>query len=123
LADWFGFGATAAQPAAAAPPKEAKDETREKLRAVFDKFDADGSGAVSSAELGEMVKALKLDLSAEQIATLMKEADPDGSGEIEFEEFLSVMRSQVEGGGGLADLVSKAGNLFGWINPLSWFGK
>ena len=63
------------------------------------------------------------DPNDEEIAKLMRDADPDGSGQIEFEEFVTVMRSQMDKGGGLADVVAAAGNLFGWLNVGSWFGK
>lgn len=99
-------------------------ETRAKLRQVFDKFDADGSGAVDTREMKAMIAQLELQLSDDEVARLMVEADPDGSGLVEFEEFVTVMAEQMKkGGGGLVDLVSAAGNLFGWINPMSWFGK
>lgn len=98
-------------------------ETRTKLRQVFDKFDEDHSGAVSTFEMRSMIAQLDLRLSDDEVVRLMTEADPDGSGQIEFEEFVAVMADQMkQGGGGLVDIVSAAGNLFGWINPLSWFG-
>jgi len=61
--------------------------------------------------------------SGGELAALMKEADPDGSGEIDFEEFVTVLQKQTkEGGGGLASAVSGASSFFGWISsPLSWF--
>ena len=38
-------------------------------------------------------------------------------------QFVAVMADQMKkGGGGLVDIVSAAGNLFGWVNPLNWFG-
>ena len=90
----------------------------------FDKFDEDRSGAVSTYEMTKMVNELGLELGPAEIGNLMKEADPDGSGQIDFDEFVSVMQGQMAkgDGGGLANIVSAAGNLFGWVNPLSWFG-
>ena len=38
-----------------------------------------------------MIRALKMDMSREQIDQLVKDADPDGSGEIDFEEFTHVL--------------------------------
>ena len=62
-------------------------ELRTALRQVFDKFDADGSGAVSTDEMSAMVKQLKMDVSPVKVRRMMVEADRDMSGEIDFEEF------------------------------------
>jgi hypothetical protein len=103
-------------------PRSPPPMSNARLRMVFDKFDTDKSGAVSIAEMKQMVKALKLDMSDEQVAMLMKEADPDGSGQIEFEEFISVLQKQLaDGKGALAGVVTEASSSFGWLNPLSWF--
>ena len=44
-------------------PVMSERELREKLRPIFDKFDEDGSGAVSTAEMTKIVKQLKLQAS------------------------------------------------------------
>ena len=73
------------------------------LRMVFDKFDTDKSGAVSASEMADMFKLLKIDCPPSKLKQLMVEADPDGSGYIEFEEFKTVLQKQLkEGGGALA---------------------
>lgn len=73
-------------PAAAGRGRKAASvdgETRKKLRMIFDKFDEDKSGAVSTGEMTKMVQELGLSLSDDEIAKLMQEADPDASGQIE----------------------------------------
>ena len=104
------------------PPMDAQDLRDGAIRRVFDKFDADGSGAVSTEEITKMVKQLKLDWGPAKIKALMMEADPDKSGQIEFEEFKTVLQKQLKAGGDLAGVVSEASSAFGWLNPLSWFG-
>ena len=42
------------------------------------KFDEDGSNAVSTTEMKNMIKQLKLNMTDEEIEKLMAEADPDG---------------------------------------------
>ncbi len=108
---------------AAPTSKTSVAQQKAKLREVFDKFDVDGSGAVSTEEMKSMVKMLKLDLSDASIKKMMADADPDGSGEISFEEFVTVVKKQSESGGGdgLASVVAEAGSAFGWLNPLNWF--
>jgi hypothetical protein len=52
-------------------------ELREKLRNLFDKYDEDGSGSVSTAEIGKMAASLKIELTGDQLDQLMFEADPE----------------------------------------------
>ena len=76
-----------------APPASSTGRLNEAgLRAVFRKFDADNSGGISTEEVGRMVKELKLGLTAAQVKQLMVEADPDGSGTIEYSEFVAVLK-------------------------------
>jgi len=83
------------------------DELREKLRPIFDQFDADGSGSVSTDEVGQMAMSLGMELTSEQLEQLMLDADPDGSGEIEFEELIDVLKRQSQDGaeGGMVALL------------------
>ena len=53
-------------------------DLRERLRPVFDRFDADGSGAISTSEMGAVCKAMQVEMTGAQMATMMSEADPDG---------------------------------------------
>ena len=64
-------------------------EVRAKVRAAFNAFDTDGSGAISASELASVLKRIGMPKSGGELAALMKEADPDGSGEIDFEECVS----------------------------------
>ena len=65
----------------------------ERLREVFNHFDADGSGSIDTEELGHVFEAMGQKLSEADLNALMKQADDDGSGEMEFEEFLMLMCS------------------------------
>ena len=106
--------ASAPATASAANPNDAStdaaslsdEELRARLRPVFHKFDVDGSGTVSTEEMASMLSLLEMDLTPDEVAQLMVDADPDGSGEIDFEEFYAVLSKQIrEGnGGGLAQV-------------------
>ena len=73
-------------PAAAEPAKKPVfDEAMiDTLRDVFEEFDKDESGTISTEEMFSMVVDMDLGLSNEEIAKLIKETDEDGSGEIEL---------------------------------------
>ena len=74
------------------PPSE-KPSLRENLKATFDSFDADHSGSVSTEEITEMLQSLGVKSDPEQITSIVKAADTDGNGEIDFEEFYAAMAS------------------------------
>ncbi|KAI3665591.1 hypothetical protein L6452_44218 [Arctium lappa] len=62
------------------------DEDKAERDRIFNKFDANGDGKISSVELGESLKTLG-SVSAEEVQTMMDELDTDGDGYISYEEF------------------------------------
>jgi Ca2+-binding EF-hand superfamily protein len=74
-------------------------EDRKQYKEVFDALDSDGSKAITIKELEEPLIALGFVSSREKVAELVKEVDEDGSGKIEFDEFLLIMRSIKKGKG------------------------
>jgi len=72
------------------------------LRDVFDKIDKDGGGSVDNEELFEALADMDLGLGDdpavrnERLAQLIKDADSDNSGEIEFDEFVTAIKKQLE---------------------------
>ena len=73
----------------------AQPATTKELRAVFEEFDADGSGDVSVAELALMLKKLSVAANPQQVKDMLERFDADGSGGLDFEEFsyVEVVRS------------------------------
>ena len=51
---------------------------------AFSFFDQDGDGTITSEELWQCMKKLGEDLTLEEVQDMLKEADADGNGEIEF---------------------------------------
>jgi calmodulin len=70
---------------------ESGDDNEQKLRDVFDVFDADGSGGIDRNEMRLLMKKLAQTLTEEEISAIMEEVDADGDGEISFEEFKALM--------------------------------
>merc|ERR1712170_119570 len=60
-----------------------------------DLFDTDSSGAVSVQELVDAMQSLGLDQKNEAVFNMIKEIDTDGSGELEFQEFLEMMTARL----------------------------
>jgi len=61
---------------------------------AFDLFDTDGSGHIDCKELKVAMRALGFEPSKEEVRRLLKEADKDGSGTVEFPEFLQIMTTK-----------------------------
>ena len=66
---------------------------------AFSAFDADGSGAVSVAEMEAALRAARPEIPAATVRALVEEADEDGSGEIEKGEFSRLLKRQLRGDG------------------------
>lgn len=74
-------------PAMGALPELTAEEI-EACRTTFDKFDSDKQGSISINELKKLLSAMSMNLSDEELYVVITFIDADGSGEIEFKEFL-----------------------------------
>merc|ERR1739838_1173407 len=77
-----------------ARPGLSVDEVEE-MKEAFDLFDNDGSGAISVNELTSAMKSLGFDIKHAVVYNMVADLDSDGSGEIEFGEFLEVMCAKI----------------------------
>merc|ERR1712100_274778 len=64
------------------------------LKQEFDAYDQDRSGYIDVKELKELLEKLGEELSEEELEQAFKELDSDGSGEIEFFEFVEWFTSE-----------------------------
>lgn len=71
--------------------KSKDDDPDRELKEAFKVFDADGNGKISKSEMKELMKKLGQKLSDEEIEAMMNEVDSDKSGEIDFQEFKTMM--------------------------------
>jgi hypothetical protein len=64
-----------------------------KLRQIFRDFDSDASGAIESEELASAMAVLNIVVTHKELETLLRAADADGAGAINFAEFKSLVAS------------------------------
>merc|ERR1711976_443445 len=68
--------------------------SEEKVRTfkeMFQMFDKDGDGTISTKELGAVLRSLGLNPGQDEIDEMIEETDRDNSGAIDFREFCSLM--------------------------------
>jgi len=68
----------------------------EEFEEAFELFDKDSDGTITADELGAVMRSLGRNPTREELETMMAEVDEDGSGVIEFPEFLNLMASQLQ---------------------------
>ncbi|EEC16524.1 calmodulin, putative [Ixodes scapularis] len=56
-------------------------------------FDRDGNGFITAAELRHVMTTLGEKLTDEEVDEMIREADVDGDGQINYEEFVALMTS------------------------------
>jgi len=71
------------------------DQIRE-FREAFKLFDRDGDGQVTSTELGTVMRSLGQNPTEGELRDMVQEADEDGNGYIDFEEFLAMMARKIK---------------------------
>ncbi|KAJ3676571.1 hypothetical protein LUZ60_003983 [Juncus effusus] len=66
----------------------------EELKEAFRVFDKDQNGFISAAELRHVMINLREKLTDEEVDEMIREADVDGDGQINYEEFVKVMMAK-----------------------------
>jgi len=69
--------------------KNPKEVTKCELKAVFDSKDTDKSGKLDKAEVKAMCQQLEMDVSESHLDKMLGDADTDGDGQVNFNEFLA----------------------------------
>ncbi|CAE7468933.1 unnamed protein product [Symbiodinium sp. KB8] len=75
----------------------------QKCREAFNTFDQDGSGTIDTQEMKLLLEAIGEAPSEEELFRFMADVDEDGTGEIEFAEFLRAFEKQRGGAQELED--------------------
>ncbi|XP_060047201.1 calmodulin-1-like [Erinaceus europaeus] len=69
-------------------------DSEEEIREAFCVFDKDGNGYISAAELRHMMTNLGEKLTDEEVDEMIREADIDGDGQVNYEEFVQMMTTK-----------------------------
>ncbi|NWS31296.1 CALMS protein, partial [Phainopepla nitens] len=66
-------------------------DSEEEIREAFRVFDKDGNGYISAAELRHVMTNLGEKLTDEEVDEMIKEADCNNDGQVNYEEFVRMM--------------------------------
>ncbi|OWF37074.1 Calmodulin [Mizuhopecten yessoensis] len=66
-------------------------ESNEEIREAFRVFDKDGNGCISAVELRHVMTSLGEKLTDTEVDDMIREADIDGDGQVNYEEFVTMM--------------------------------
>ncbi|CAH1262978.1 calmodulin-like [Branchiostoma lanceolatum] len=77
-------------------PKDMPKEEIDELRQAFWEFDRDRSGTIDGKELINVMRSLGLNPTDLQVVELIDSVDTDGSGTIDFPEFVQLMTHQLK---------------------------
>nr|XP_002160750.3 calmodulin-A isoform X1 [Hydra vulgaris] len=72
------------------------EEQIAEFKDAFALFDKDNDGAISSKELGAVMKSLGQNPTEAELQDMVNEVDTDGNGTIDFSEFLTAMARKVK---------------------------
>merc|ERR1712066_867921 len=67
------------------------DAELDSFKETFMMFDKDGDGSVSTKELGAVMRSLGNNPTEEELEDMIDDADRDGSGSVDFQEFVELM--------------------------------
>jgi len=70
--------------------QELTEEQRQEIKEAFDLFDTDKTGTIDYHELKVAIRALGFDIKKMEVIQLIKEYDTQGSGQIQFPDFLDI---------------------------------
>ena len=74
---------------------ELTDEQKQEIKEAFDLFDTDKTSSIDYHELKVAMRALGFDVKKAEVSDLMRQYDKEGSGKIEYQDFLEIMTQKI----------------------------
>jgi len=74
--------------------EEDPEAMRQELREAFRLYDKEGNGYITTDVLKEIFRELDNTIDADDLDDMIDEIDSDGSGTVDFEEFMEVMTGE-----------------------------
>uniref|UniRef100_T1J4B7 EF-hand domain-containing protein n=1 Tax=Strigamia maritima TaxID=126957 RepID=T1J4B7_STRMM len=71
--------------------EEDSEAMQEELRGAFRMYDKEGNGYINVSDLREILRALDDKLTEDELDEMITEIDTDGSGTVDFDEFMEMM--------------------------------
>ncbi|GAB6023671.1 hypothetical protein CHUAL_009932 [Chamberlinius hualienensis] len=71
--------------------EEDTEAMQEELREAFRLYDKEGNGYINVSDLREILRALEDNMGEDELDEMIAEIDTDGSGTVDFDEFMEVM--------------------------------
>ena len=81
-------------------------EELEEWRTIFNLFDVDGDQSITHEELGIVLRSMGQNPSEKELVDMIREMDEDGSGTVDFEEFVILMKRRTADSDGNDDIES-----------------
>ena len=74
--------------------EEDEEEMRWELKEAFRLYDKQGNGYITTDVLKEILREIDSTLSEENLDQIVEEVDEDGSGTVDFDEFMAMMTGE-----------------------------
>jgi len=71
--------------------EEDAEEMQQELREAFRLYDKEGNGYIKTSQLRDIMRALDDKLTEDELDEMIAEIDTDGSGTVDFDEFMEMM--------------------------------
>ncbi|XP_052761674.1 calmodulin-beta-like [Mya arenaria] len=75
---------------------QSSGDKQKEIKQAFRLFDRDGNGFIERGEFKKAMKALGEPLTEAELTIMIKEADKDGDGKINYEEFVQLWMKKLE---------------------------